>query len=129
MLTSIGRMLSRASDWPGPVWTGASASSIVICSMSSRAVDSPHFTRAVFVLIAANAVLLGAETYSGVVAAWLPLLKTAEHLFLAAFTAEILLRLAAHADRPAAFFRDPWNLFDLAVVTGAFVAAQASKKT
>ncbi|TWV25780.1 ion transporter [Streptomyces albidoflavus] len=92
-----------------------------LAARASRAVDSPHFTRAVFVLIAANAVLLGAETYSGVVAAWLPLLKTAEYLFLAAFTAEILLRLAAHADRPAAFFRDPWNLFDLAVVTGAFL--------
>ncbi|MEU2768409.1 ion transporter [Streptomyces diastaticus] len=89
-----------------------------LAARASRAVDSPFFTRAVFVLIVANAVLLGAETYTGVVAGWLPLLKTAEHLFLAA---EILLRLAAHADRPAAFFRDPWNLFDLAVVTGAFL--------
>ncbi|MGW9524607.1 ion transporter [Streptomyces diastaticus] len=92
-----------------------------LAARASRAVDSPFFTRAVFVLIVANAVLLGAETYTGVVAGWLPLLKTAEHLFLAAFAAEILLRLAAHADRPAAFFRDPWNLFDLAVVTGAFL--------
>ncbi|WP_436740054.1 ion transporter [Streptomyces sp. BBFR102] len=88
---------------------------------ASRVVDSPRFTRAVFVLIAANAVLLGAETYSGVVADWLPVLKTAEYLFLAAFTVEILFRLAAHADRPSAFFRDPWNLFDLAVLTGAFL--------
>ncbi|MCZ9337347.1 ion transporter, partial [Streptomyces sp. TRM76130] len=68
-----------------------------------------------------NAALLGVETYSGLVAAWRPWSRLAEHLCLAAFTAEIALRLAAHADRPRDFFRDPWNLFDLAVVLCAFL--------
>ncbi|WP_245883553.1 ion transporter [Streptomyces hyaluromycini] len=45
----------------------------------------------------------------------------AEHGCLAVFTAEILLRLGAHADRPRDFLRDPWNLFDLAVVLCAFL--------
>ncbi|MBT2430358.1 ion transporter [Streptomyces sp. ISL-112] len=88
---------------------------------SRRVVDSSAFSGVVFCLIAANAVLLGVETYSGVVHQWHGGLKAAEHFFLAVFTAEILLRAAAHADRPRDFFRDPWNVFDLLVVALAFM--------
>ncbi|MFE1921265.1 ion transporter [Streptomyces asoensis] len=83
--------------------------------------EARWFALTVFAVILANATLLGLETYSGLAADWHRWLRLAEHLCLAAFTAEILLRLAAHADRPREFFRDPWNLFDLAVVLSAFV--------
>ncbi|GAB3106636.1 hypothetical protein GCM10027160_02400 [Streptomyces calidiresistens] len=66
-------------------------------------------------LILLNAVLLGAETYFPPDAAATPLPRL-ETLLLAAFTAEIALRAVACADRPRAFFRDPWNVFDLTVV-------------
>ncbi|MEU6886116.1 ion transporter [Streptomyces viridosporus] len=79
------------------------------------------FALVVFAVILANAALLGLETYSGVVAQWHRWLRLAEYACLAAFTVELLLRLAAHADRPRDFFRDPWNLFDLAVVLCAFL--------
>lgn len=79
------------------------------------------FALTVLCLILANAALLGAETYSGVAEGWYKWLRLAEHLCLAAFTVEILLRACAHADRPRDFFRDPWNLFDLAVVVSAFL--------
>ncbi|MFD8194023.1 ion transporter [Streptomyces wuyuanensis] len=88
---------------------------------SRRVVNSTAFGVTVFCLILGNAVLLGLETYDAAVHQWHDVLKAAEHVFLAAFTAEIALRAAAHADRPKDFFRDPWNLFDLAVVTLAFV--------
>ncbi|WP_172383064.1 ion transporter [Streptomyces sp. MNP-20] len=83
--------------------------------------EARWFGLAVFVLILANAAVLGVETYTGVVHRWHEELKLVEHGFLALFTAEVLLRLGAHADRPRAFFRDPWNLFDLAVVLCAFL--------
>ncbi|GGQ53302.1 ion transporter [Streptomyces asoensis] len=83
--------------------------------------EARWFALTVFAVILANATLLGLETYSGLAADWHRWLRLAEHLCLAVFTAEILLRLAAHADRPREFFRDPWNLFDLAVVLSAFV--------
>ncbi|MER5194129.1 ion transporter [Streptomyces sp. NPDC002755] len=83
--------------------------------------EARWFALTVFGVILANAALLGLETYSGLVADWHRWLRLAEHLCLAAFTIEILLRLAAHADRPRDFFRDPWNLFDLAVVLCAFL--------
>ncbi|MGW4546714.1 ion transporter [Streptomyces violaceorubidus] len=84
-------------------------------------VETRWFAVTVFALILLNAALLGVETYSGIVADHQHWLRLAEHLCLAAFTVEIVLRLAAHADRPGEFFRDPWNLFDLAVVLCAFL--------
>ncbi|MFD5748878.1 ion transporter [Streptomyces sp. NPDC127033] len=90
---------------------------VALAARSRRLVESTAFSSAVFCLIVGNACLLGIETYSGAVHQWRAELKLAEHLFLAAFTAEILLRAASYADRPKEFFRDPWNVFDLAVVS------------
>ncbi|MFE7762766.1 ion transporter [Streptomyces sp. NPDC057438] len=88
----------------------------------ARAVtEARWFGVTVFALILANAALLGVETYSALVAGWGTWLRLAEHAFLVAFTAEILVRACAHADRPRDFLRDPWNLFDLAVVVSAFL--------
>ncbi|GHA74661.1 MULTISPECIES: ion transporter [Streptomyces] len=83
--------------------------------------EARWFAVTVFCLILANAALLGAETYSSVVSDWHSWTSLAEHTCVAAFTIEILLRLGAHADRPLHFFRDPWNLFDLAVVLSTFL--------
>ncbi|MEU1619460.1 ion transporter [Streptomyces sp. NPDC005722] len=84
-------------------------------------VDSEWFGVTVFVLVLANAAVLGVETYDGITGRWHGALKLVEHGFLAVFTAEVLLRACAHADRPRDFLRDPWNVFDLAVVTLAYL--------
>ncbi|MFI5888046.1 ion transporter [Streptomyces sp. NPDC051554] len=83
--------------------------------------EARWFALSVFAVILANAALLGIETYPGLAADWNHWLRLAEHACLAAFTVEILLRLAAHADRPRDLAKDPWNLFDLAVVLCAFL--------
>lgn len=83
--------------------------------------EARWFALTVFAVILLNAALLGVETYSGLVAEWHVWLRLVEHACLAAFTVEILLRLGAHADLPRDFFKDPWNLFDLAVVLCAFL--------
>ncbi|WP_128376367.1 ion transporter [Streptomyces cavernae] len=83
--------------------------------------EARAFAVVVLGVILANATLLGVETYTGAVQEWSGWLRLAEHACLAAFTVEILLRAAAHADRPKDFFRDPWNVFDLAVVLSAFL--------
>ncbi|APU42841.1 MULTISPECIES: ion transporter [unclassified Streptomyces] len=85
------------------------------------ATEAPAFGVVVFCVILLNAALMGVETYSGLAAEHQRLLWTAEHCCLALFTVEMVLRAGAFADRPKAFFRDPWNLFDLAVVASAFV--------
>ncbi|MFF1415763.1 ion transporter [Streptomyces sp. NPDC058289] len=83
--------------------------------------EAPAFSLTVFAVILFNAALLGAETYSGLSAEYSGLLSATERLCVLAFTLEMLIRLGAHADRPKAFFRDPWNVFDLLVVSSAFI--------
>ncbi|MGW9498878.1 ion transporter [Streptomyces prasinus] len=93
----------------------------VLARRARALTEARWFALSVFVLIIVNAALLGAETYSGLARDWHHWLHLAEHLCLAAFTVEIAVRACAHADRPRDFFRDPWNLFDLAVVACAFL--------
>ncbi|MFE7813431.1 ion transporter [Streptomyces sp. NPDC057433] len=93
----------------------------VLAERAHALTEARWFALSVFTLIIVNAVLLGAETYSGLAEDWHRWLRLAEHLCLAAFTAEIAVRACAHADRPRDFFRDPWNVFDLAVVACAFL--------
>ncbi|MBN0042574.1 ion transporter [Streptomyces actuosus] len=83
--------------------------------------EARWFALTVLVLIVANAALLGAETYRGLAGDWHRWFVLAERLCLASFTVEMVLRVCAYTDRPRGFFRDPWNLFDLAVVTCGFL--------
>ncbi|MGC5563525.1 ion transporter [Streptomyces sp. FR-108] len=111
---------TRRARTPGTPRTARTVRAVL--ARRCRAVTGARwFAVAVFALIVANALVLGIETYAGVVHRWHGQLKLVEHCFLAAFTVEILLRAGAHADRPRDFFRDPWNLFDLAVVFSAFL--------
>jgi voltage-gated sodium channel len=83
--------------------------------------DQKWFTRLVLGVILANALILGAETMvSGAAHA---VLLAIDHTMLGFFVLELLLRMVAHGRR---FFRDPWNLFDLAVVGVAVLPASES---
>ncbi|HEV7267797.1 MAG TPA: ion transporter [Falsiroseomonas sp.] len=87
---------------------------------AARLVLSASFQTTVMALILLNAVTLGLETSDSVMAAIGGLLYVADRVLLALFTAEIGLRIYAFRGR---FFRDPWGLFDLAVVAIAWVPA------
>jgi len=71
-------------------------------------------------LIVINAIILGLETEAAVMQAYGDVLVTIDHVILGVFVVEILLRIYAHRLR---FFRDPWSLFDFAVVGIALVPA------
>ena len=90
----------------------------------TRIVDNRLFTRTITALIVVNAVLLGLETVPSAMATWGPVIALADSAILAVFVVEIALRMGAQG---RAFWRDPWSLFDVAVVgialfpdTGAF---------
>jgi voltage-gated sodium channel len=76
--------------------------------------------RGVLALIIVNAVILGMETSPALMAAHGPLLVALDHAILAVFVVEIAARLFVHR---GAFFRDPWSVFDFAVVAIALVPA------
>lgn len=83
-------------------------------------IEAPWFTRAIMVLIIINAAILGMETYPEMMAVYGSTLKATDHAILWVFVAELGLRLAVYRLR---FFRDPWNVFDMAVVAIAFMPA------
>lgn len=83
-------------------------------------VESPRVQHFVMVLIVLNAITLGLETSTTVMAAAGDVIRVLDRVFLAFFVAEILLRLYAHR---LAFFRDPWSVFDFIVVGIALAPA------
>lgn len=92
----------------------------MIADRCARIVASRAFDVVIVVVIGANAVVLGIETYShlGSVA---PLLRGLEWGFRGVFVAEIAVRLGSYGRRPQDFFRHGWNIFDFAVIAAAFV--------
>jgi voltage-gated sodium channel len=88
-----------------------------------RIVEAPASQRAITVLILFNAVILALETSQTVMAAAGDVLTLLDHCILAIFVAEIALKLIGQGRN---FFRDPWNLFDTAVIAIALVPATES---
>ena len=85
-----------------------------------RFLDRPAVANTVIALIVVNAIVLGMETVPGLPATTLHALQTLDHALLAVFVVELGLKLLAHGRR---FFREPWNLFDFAVIAIALVPA------
>ncbi|MEL7154409.1 MAG: ion transporter [Pseudomonadota bacterium] len=67
-----------------------------------------------------NAVLLGLETSTGIMAEWGHILAFLDNLCLGFFVVELLVKLYAFG---WAFFRDPWNWFDTIIVGIALLPA------
>ncbi|MBL0886711.1 ion transporter [Myceligenerans indicum] len=82
-------------------------------------VEATWFSRAVLMVIVANALVLGVETSIAdpTVDLWL---RRVDTVMLWIFVVELCLRIFAHGRK---FFTDPWSIFDLLVVGIALVPA------
>ncbi len=78
--------------------------------------ENRFFQPSVLALILGNALLMGLETSPALVAAHGAVFVGLHALVQALFVLEISLRLLAFWPRPAAFFRDGWNVFDFTIV-------------
>ena len=83
-------------------------------------VTSRRTEQFILALIILNAITLGLETSPWVMARIGPVLEVLDMVVLAVFVMEVAARIAVHR---AAFFRDPWSLFDFSVVAIALVPA------
>jgi voltage-gated sodium channel len=92
-----------------------------IAKECARLAESGWFQGAVVAVIIANAAVIGMETYDSLERRHGALLDTLNDVFLAVFTVELAIRLAAQGRRPQEFFRSGWNTFDFLVVALAFV--------
>jgi len=70
-----------------------------------RHVESPLFAAVIMAAIVGNAIVLGLQTYDGVVAEHDRTLDWLNDVFLAIFVVELTLRIAAYGRRPQDFFR------------------------
>ncbi|GAB7052086.1 ion transporter [Catenuloplanes indicus] len=82
--------------------------------------DHRAFEIVIVVVIGANAVVLGIETYPHL-GTWEPILHGLELSFRAVFVVEIAIRILAHGRRPQDFFRNGWNVFDFLVIAAVFI--------
>jgi len=82
--------------------------------------NQPWVQHTILGLIVLNAVILGLETSPTVMQAAGPTILLIDSIILGVFVVEIAARLFVHR---AAFWRDPWSLFDFAVVGIALVPA------
>ncbi|MET7962300.1 ion transporter [Micromonospora zamorensis] len=86
----------------------------------ARLARSRPFEIVIVVVILANGIVLGLETYddpnrASTALHWLEL------LFRSVFVVEIGVRLAAYGKRPQDFFRHGWNVFDFVVIAAIFI--------
>jgi len=89
-------------------------------SRLKQLIEQPAVQRGILLLIVINAAILGMQTSPSLVASWGELLRVLDMLILGVFVVEIAARIYVHR---AAFFRDPWSLFDFTVVAIALVPA------
>jgi len=81
-------------------------------------VESDPVQKFITGLIVLNAIILGLDTSKVVISAVGPILTVIDDAILGVFIIELLLRIGY---RRLSFFRDPWSLFDFAVVGIAVV--------
>jgi voltage-gated sodium channel len=87
------------------------------------ALESARVQHAITVLVVANAIVLGLETSRRAMEAAGSLLQGLDRLLLSVFVGELLLKLLVYRTR---FHRDPWNLFDAAVIGMALLPTSGS---
>ena len=85
-----------------------------------KIVEKEGFQRFILAVIVLNAITLGLETSPAVMESAGGLIVALDRIALAIFSIEMTMRLIAHGRR---YFRDPWSVFDLIVVTIALVPA------
>ena len=83
------------------------------------------FTQFITSVILLAGVLVGLETYPGVVEEWEGALHFADKLILVIFTIEVVVKMGAEGRKPWAYFRDPWNVFDFLIVLAAYMPIDA----
>ena len=81
-------------------------------------IESDRIQHIIIALIIVSAVVLGLETAPSIMAEYGAWLRGLDQIILGVFIAELALKLFAHR---GAFWRNPWNVFDLLVVGIALI--------
>jgi len=83
-------------------------------------VNTPTFQNTIMVLIMANAVVIGLDTYPGIRAEYGTLLSSIDQFIIWIFVVEITLRWISWSPRYK-FLANGWNLFDFLIISVALL--------
>lgn len=83
-------------------------------------IEARYFQNLITFLILFNGVTLGLATSQGIMLHYGAVLNSLDHIIIAVFTFEIMLRIYVHRVK---FFQDPWSLFDFFVVAISLIPA------
>ena len=83
---------------------------------------SPGFNRFIVATILFAGLLVGVQTYADFAERHETVLGFLDAFVLAIFTIEAAIKIAAEGDKPLNYFRNPWNLFDFAIVAVCLLA-------
>jgi voltage-gated sodium channel len=86
-----------------------------------RIADNPRFQHFILGVIVVGAIVIGVETSATLSARYGAIIVAVEILIQTIFVAEISIRMLAFWPRPAAFFRNGWNVFDFTVVAASLL--------
>ncbi len=90
-----------------------------------RVRDARWFNNLITAVILAAGVVVGVETYPGLVDRHGTILHFLNELILWIFVAEIAVKMGAEGKRPWRYFLDPWNIFDFVIVAVCFLPFDA----
>lgn len=90
---------------------------------SSKVANNNAFQNFVLAVILVNAILVGLETSEDLVRDYSVLFDLANFAIQVIFVFEIVVRMLSYAPNLLRFFRDPWNIFDFAIVVFALLPA------
>lgn len=82
------------------------------------------FQALVFFFILLSAIVVGLETYPGLVSRYHEIMAFTDRLIIIFFTLEISLKILSHGNKPWQYFADPWNVFDFVVVAICLIPAK-----
>jgi voltage-gated sodium channel len=97
------------------------AEEVSVTNLARRVAEGYGFQSFILGVILVTAVIVGLETSDTLVERYGELFELADLVVQTIFVAEIVIRLAAHWPRLGSFFRDGWNVFDLAVVAASLL--------
>jgi voltage-gated sodium channel len=102
------------------VTSAPTSRSVTVRSRLRAFIEASATRRAIVAVIIVNAIVIGLETSPTAMAAAGDLLRALDTLALTVFVAEIGIKLIVYR---AGFFREPWNLFDFAIVAVSLAPA------
>ncbi len=89
---------------------------------ASKVVESNRFRQAVVCVIILNAIIIGLETYPSIEVPYGIVLDVADTMIIILFTVELCMRFVAEKNARA-FFNNPWNIFDVAIIAIGYLPA------